>query len=145
MSKKLILIISITTLVLLATIGFLFYRNTKLKEDVRPIKEILQVQNEGELSESGKIAREKLVAPLGGNSKALLVTEDYEIGYLPPPSERLMVFIVSETPDTAEQDAISWIKSRGFSESDICNFPTVISGVGPNHLPAFCEGIISVE
>ncbi len=132
MSKKLITIVSVVSLVVLSITGFLVYRNNKVEEAVRPIKEILQAQSTGELSEPGKMARKKLIAPLGEKADALVITEDFEVGYFPPPLERLRIFIFSENPEVAEQDAISWIKSRGFSENDICNFPTVVSGIGSN-------------
>lgn len=146
MNKKIIITIVSTVIAGLLIIGAFFAsKNMQGEQSAKPLEKIIEAQTTGTLSASGLIARDKLTAPLEGKSEALLITDDFEIGYLNPPGERLMIFIFSETPEIAEQSAISWIKSRGFTEDDICNFPTIISGVGPNHLPSFCEGSIGVE
>ena len=142
MNRQTIIIISIISAAILVVAGIFLYRNMQGRKSTQPLQEIIQAQTQGVLSASGMEAREKLIASVGGESKALVITNDFEIGYLSPPGERLMVFIFSDTPEAAEANAINWIKSRGFSESDICNFPTIISGVGANRLPAFCNGAI---
>ena len=141
MNKKLIAIILIVMTIGIIMSGVWVYRNWRGKESAKNIEQIIQAQEEGVLSESGNVAKAQLIASLGEGAEALIITNDFEIGYFPPPSERLRIFIYSKNPEMAEQDAINWIKSRGFSESDICNFPTIISGVGSNRLPVFCEGV----
>lgn len=159
MNKKIILIGAITFVVLTLVFAFVLSisREQKNKND---FELLLRAQREGVLSEQGKVVRNELIEPLGGKSGTLLSVTSMEIGYLapmPPLKEKIMVFIFGTEVEKIEQDAISWLRSRGFSDADLCNLPVVFSVTNPNaqtnkeyklsmnYIPEFCSRILGSE
>lgn len=128
--------------------------NTPEKKIAREASEnfssLIEAQESGSLSANGENVEQDLIAPLKGKAGTLLITESMEIGYLPPPDERIMVFILGTSVEQIESEAISWLLSRGFSREDLCNLPVVFSIDNPeaepedeyklwaNYLPPYC-------
>jgi hypothetical protein len=161
MNRKVLIILIVVAIAIVATILPLVLRREGEKEiaDKRDeaFKNLIEAQERNILSAQGKLIKKNLVASLGGKAGVLIKSESMEIGYLPPPSERIKVFILGTEVEKIEQDAINWLRSRGFSEEDICNMPVVFSIANPdaqveqtyklytNYLPEFCSQILGTE
>ncbi|OGY56396.1 MAG: hypothetical protein A2Y84_01805 [Candidatus Colwellbacteria bacterium RBG_13_48_8] len=155
-SKKTIVIVGLAILCVVgAVIALVSWSN---KKQGIPARSLIQaVVQETALSERGAIAKQNLTSGFNGKVGTLLATQDMGIGYIPPPDESVMVFITGVDVERIERDAISWLMSRGFSESDLCYLPVVFSVVNPeaqtdktyklsaNHVPEFCSKILGVE
>ena len=149
MNKRAIIIL-IGLAVLLVVSGILVTIFSGATEEGRDIERIYRAQQEANLSAEGQEIKQELIASLEGSAGTIFSTTDFEIGYLSPPMERFMIFVPLSGYQQKADTAIKWLKSRGFSESDICNLPTVISvytntpsentQIPANHLPSFCNG-----
>ncbi len=152
--KKQIILISTLLIITVAVAIVWGFNNTKEKRVAREatdnLSSLIEAQEKGSLSVSGENVKQDLIANLGGEAGAILITESMEIGYLPPPDERIMVFILGTSVEQIESEAINWLLSRGFSKEDICNLPVVFSIGNPaaqpeeayklstNYLPPYC-------
>jgi hypothetical protein len=160
MKKKIILIGMVVSIVLIVWGAFVLVTTEKENKNSISIEPLLKAEHEGVLSEQGKAVLNTLTEPLDGESGTLAGTAQMEIGYLapmPPLGDRIMVFILGIEVEKIEQDALSWLRSRGFSDNDICALPVVFSIVNPaaqttnkdkltaNYLPPFCPGILGTE
>ncbi|MEX2053956.1 MAG: hypothetical protein WD883_00160 [Candidatus Colwellbacteria bacterium] len=142
MNKKVLIvgIVTALTLIALAIFWAFFYH-----PDVRELERILELQENNQLSEEGMRIKEEIIATLRGSGGALVQTPEFEIGYLTPPLGQFNIIIFSEDEDAAEATAIAWLRSRGLSESDICNIPTTVSFANekssgkPDRLPTICR------
>jgi len=128
------------------------------REQTIPVKSLIRATiQETALSESGINAKKNLIASLNGKSGALLATQDMGVGYIPPPGEKIAVYILGNNVEQIEQDAISWLMSRGFSKTDLCYLPVIFSVINPeaqtnkkyklsmDYIPEFCSEILGVE
>ena len=139
----------LTIIALISIIGLIVLIVVLATPKDKEIEEIYEAQVGGVVSEEGLAIKKELIAPLAGESGTLFISEDFEIGYLTPPLERFMVFIYMEDLESGEDQAVNWLKSRGFSENDLCGLPVIItpakldSSFGEelpdSHLPSFCN------
>lgn len=153
-SKVKLTLIVLGTVTILTLIFWVIWSNTSDKRTEREATEnlesLIDAQEQGGLSGNGQTIKENLISPFGGEAGTLLITPTMEIGYLPAPDERIMVFILSESVEQVESEAIDWLLSRGFSREDLCHLPVVFSVDNPeaqpeeeyklftNYLPPYC-------
>jgi len=148
MNKKIIIILTTVVILTILGLGIKMFLD-RPSEEGKMIQEIYQAQETASLSPGGEALKAELIKFLGGKAGAIINNSDFEIGYLPAPLERLMIFVNFNNWQEKENTAISWLKSRGFSDADICGFPTVISVVTDtpessmelpgSHVPSFCS------
>jgi len=126
-------------------IGLVVYWTFFRDPYVKDLEQIMGRLDKGQLSEEGLRIKEEITAHLQGKGGSLVQSPDFEIGYLTPPIEQFNIIIMSENEKIAEDTAIAWLKSRGFSEVDICDMPTTISFANqksagrPDRLPEICK------
>ena len=131
-NKKVIIVI-VLVILLSILITATFYVRDKISRDTSEnIEALIFAQEATTLSVEGEEAKKNLIDSLSGKTGSLLVTDSMEIGYLDPPDERIMVFILGTSVEQIEADAISWLLSRGFPREDLCNFPVVFSVDNPD-------------
>ncbi len=145
----LILTIALTLLLVGVTIYF-GVRVAREKAEAERVEALIEAQEVGALSSEAVRVKQELIAPLGGQAGTLLEAESMKIGYLPPPDEMILVLISGTSVEEAEEEAISWLLSRGFRRPDLCNLPVVFSVTNPNaqaskeyklesnYLPEYC-------
>lgn len=132
MNKKILTILIAVVAVAALTLLVVYVNQNDEREVADKVEDILEAQKDGGLSASGERVKRELIAPLQGESGALFMTADMEIGYLTPPGERIMVFILGNQVEEIEERAINWLLSKGFSEADLCALPVVFSIVSQN-------------
>lgn len=149
--KKTKIIIAISIFILLVAGAIVFMtRDTKDSDVKKNLDAIINAYDTGSLSARGETAKQDLIDPLEGKAGTILTTELMEIGYLPPPDEMIMVFILGTSVEKIESDAIAWLLDKGLSKEDLCNLPVVFSIDSPyaepkeeyklstNYLPPYC-------
>jgi len=148
-------LITILVLIVIAviTVGLLYLRGGKSRQVAEQANNILEAQQKGTLSVAGEAAKRDIINSVVGRSETLVTTESMEIGYLAPPEERIMVFILQGNAEAVEEQALNWLMSRGFSQEDICNFPVIFSVVNnkvqttepykleTNYIPPYCQAL----
>jgi len=146
--KKTTLLLGII-IVAISLIVFIFIDRDRQEQKVTH-NLINALQNDNDPNPEIQSLKTGLLKYDGLQAETLLVNDDLEIGYLPPPGEQIAVFISGINVEEVEGVAISWLRSRGFSDSDLCGFPVVFSVVNrgaetphpykysTNYLPTFC-------
>ena len=150
MNKKQIIILISVILVLTLILAIFYLLRIPQGQLEKNVEASRSGQERRALSEGGEVTEKKIVDSLGGKTGVLLITDSMEIGYLDPPDERIMVFVLDKDVEKTESDAINWLLSRGFSKEDLCNFPVIFSIDNPeaqpeeeyklstNYLPPYC-------
>lgn len=156
-SKRTLVIIAV---VVVCGIGIVIVLINQLgnKEGGIPARTLTEaIMQKNVLSEKGAAARERLSAEFNGGSGILLSTREMGIGYSSLPDESVKVFIKGTDIEQIEQNAISWLMSRGFSREDLCYLPVIFVVMNPNaqadeeyklfinHLPDYCSEVLGVE
>ena len=147
--KKIHILILVSIIFVVALTLVLFWGGGRDRKTIENIDAVIEAQETRSLSANGKSVKQNLITSLRGQAGVLLTTESMEIGYLPPPDERIMVFILGKSVEQVESEAINWLLSRGFSKADLCALPVVFSIDNPeavaeeyklstNYLPPYC-------
>lgn len=143
-----IILISLILVAALAVLGFLILRQDK--ENLPPAA---QTETESQfagkpLPQDKETLKNQLVGHLGSGG-TITETSDFNIHYFAP--DIFQVEIKTTDVADAREEAITWFKSKGFNEEDICKLPVTFylnaevvgklegSGVIFNALPEFCR------
>lgn len=153
MYKKILLVILffISVISLITFVLFLSHKSSAPSEEVIAFKERMSAELKGEVSDSGQLVKEKLIKGIQKSGGTIISTPDFEIGYAAFPLDQFDIYIDGINVEEIENNALSWLKSRGFSEADLCGLPVIFFVVDPNaitsheyklkigYLPDFCS------
>ena len=146
MNKKIIIVGIMIFIIKIAFFSFIFSMTREKGAEKNNLDPLIKADLEGVLSQQGEAVKNELIKSLNGKDGTLLSNASMEIGYLfsaPPLGDRIMVFINGTGVDKIEKDALSWLRSRGFSNADLCNLPVVFSIANPNAETAYEYKLIS--
>ena len=94
-----------------------------VKYDKQKTNELInKSQTRRPLSPEGEKAKEGLISGLGNTSGRIFANNNIRIDYVQSP-DLFQAEILSNNVDSAKEDAVFFMLSQGFTNSDICNLP----------------------
>jgi|GEM_PF-2603870 hypothetical protein len=156
-SFKTIIIFGVVVAVMVVMTVAVYFAGKQAGPEFDLISEDLQkIKQANLLTPEGLLIRQELIKPLGNKPGVVIETKEFTVIYLSAP-DQFEAEIKVEQAESAKNDVVSWLKSRGLGESDICALPIVFNlefsvsqkfkseGVGFKRLPDFCEELLGTS